>query len=285
MGDPHERIRQHYTEAGPSYRFWSDRFNMHYGYWKPFANPARREPMLETINAEVYRRCRESVDEDGTLLDAGCGLGATGRHIAREAPGPSVVGVTVVPWQARAGQELADEAGAGDRLSFLCADYRSVPLPDDSVGAAYAIESSCYAGGDSKADLLHELHRLLEPGGRFVFADVYRKRRGSLPRLARRCDRAVRDCWAIPRFGQIDAVTAAAREIGFDDVTAEEISWRVAPSVAHTPFVTGRYLFDRLLGSGGIAPEEWKLAKASLLSVLLGLFRRHFGYYFVSGSR
>lgn len=284
-GATNERIQRHYTEAGPSYEFWSDRYNMHYGVWSRGKGPIRREPMLEAMNAAVVDRLPDRVLDGGSVVDAGCGLGATCRHLARHTADTTMVGVTNVPWQADAATALATERGFHDRISFLCADYRSVPLAEETVDGVFAIESSCYASGADKADLLEEFYRLIAPGGRFVLADVYRKHSRPLPRLARWCDAELRDCWAIPGFGEVDAVADAAIRVGFEDVAVEEISWRVAPSVAHTPFVTTSFLLRKLLGGSGINVEQRRLMKASLLSVLLGLFRRHFGYYLIGGRR
>src|SRR5215471_17366137 len=74
---PHIGLEQYYSEAGPDYAAWSREFNMHFGYYRAGANPLRREPMLEQMNAEVLTRLHLNAITEPSVLDLGCGLGAT----------------------------------------------------------------------------------------------------------------------------------------------------------------------------------------------------------------
>ena len=43
-----------YNEASEDYEFWSNDFNMHFGYFIPFkTNPFKRDSMLNQMNAKV----------------------------------------------------------------------------------------------------------------------------------------------------------------------------------------------------------------------------------------
>ena len=165
----------HYEIAGPDYEFWSDKFNMHFGFYRKGMNPFKREPMLDRMNTEVIQRLHIPSDIPTTVLDMGCGLGATARHLASRYSNAHVRGLTVVPWQVNKGNRLNEEAGLADRVSIHKGDFRAMHYENASIDFAYAIESSCYASGDDKADLLKEMYRVLTPGGRFVIADVFRK--------------------------------------------------------------------------------------------------------------
>ena len=51
------------------------------------------------------------------MLDVGCGIGGSSRHLARKY-GAATKGITLSPVQAKRGQALAAEQGLGDRCSF-----------------------------------------------------------------------------------------------------------------------------------------------------------------------
>ena len=46
-----------------------------------------------------------------TVLDVGCGIGGTSRHLAATFPGAAVTGITLSPSQVQRGTELARERG------------------------------------------------------------------------------------------------------------------------------------------------------------------------------
>src|SRR5579864_483104 len=170
---PQISLEQYYSEAGPDYAAWSREFNMHFGYYRAGANPLRRESMLEQMNAEVLERLHVEDITQPSLLDLGCGLGATLRSFARRLPHARLLGLTRVPWQVERAQALNDAAGCGKRVRVLEGDYEDAILPPGSYDGVYALESSCHAHGADKGALLAEAHRLLRPGGRLVVADGF----------------------------------------------------------------------------------------------------------------
>ena len=111
-------IVEYYSEAGQDYSAWSPAFNMHFGYYRKWMNPFRLEPMLEQMNAEILSRMTGGKPaREMEFLDAGCGLGATARHIARQASA-KVLGITIVPWQIEEAGKLAARAGLSVWPSF-----------------------------------------------------------------------------------------------------------------------------------------------------------------------
>lgn len=130
-GLPRERIVRYYSEAGEDYAAWSPDFNMHFGYFRWGLNPLRREPMLAELSRQVVGRLALDEGTSNRLLDMGCGLGATARLVARERPGLSVDGITLVPWQVVHARRLAERQGLGpERIRFLQGDYAATPFAE-----------------------------------------------------------------------------------------------------------------------------------------------------------
>ena len=263
---PQIGLEQYYSEAGPDYAAWSSEFNMHFGYYRSGANPLHRESMLEQMNAEVLDRLHVRGIAEPRLLDLGCGLGATLRSFARRLPRARLVGVTRVPWQVEQARELNRAAGCRERVRVLEADYENTLLPGRSYDGAYAIESSCHAHGADKGALLAEAHRLLRPGGRLVVADGFLRHGRFASAIQERIHRKLCECWVIEELGRLDLFTARLEQLGFAEIVVEDLQLRVAPSVAHIPWVTLKFLLtDVVFGKRKMTRARWNNVLAPLL--------------------
>jgi MPBQ/MSBQ methyltransferase len=267
---PQIGVEQYYSEAGPDYGAWSREFNMHCGYYRAGANPLDRESMLEQMNREVLARLDVDSVEEPRLLDLGCGLGATLRSFSRRLPQARLLGLTRVPWQVERASSLNDAAGCGERVRVVKCDYEDTRLPDSSFDGAYAIESSCYAQGVDKGALLVEAHRLLRPGGRLVVTDGFLVSTRFSGALQLRIYRKVCECWAVNEFGQLHPFTARLQQLGFMDIAVEHLQWRVAPSMAHIPWVTLKFLLtDVVFGKRKMTRARWNNVLAPVLLPLV----------------
>lgn len=285
-GNGRRQVVRYYTEAGPDYEAWSRSFNMHFGYFRRGLNPLRLEGMLDEMTRQVLTRVGLDLSGAHRLLDLGCGMGAPARWAARRHAALSIDAVTLVPWQARRARRLAAEQGIDGRLRFLSADFTATPFPDGAFDGAYAIESACHDAGLAKEGFVREAARVLAPGARLALADGFLK--GSAPLgwpLSRLFEEVCAD-WALPTFAEIGAFTRCLAEHGFEDLQVEEISLRLAPSVAHIPWVTARFLWRELRTHGlALGAVRWGHLRACVLSPLVGLARHRFGYFLVSARK
>lgn len=269
--EPAIGLEQYYSEAGPDYAAWSREFNMHFGYYRAGANPLHREAMLEQMNAEVLSRLQLDRIDEPRLLDLGCGLGATLRSFARRLPGAKLTGVTRVPWQVEHARSLNNACGCGERICIVEGDYEDTPiLPCTGYDGVYALESSCHAHGADKGLLLREAHRLLRPGGCIVVADGFLASARFVTGLQESIYRKLCECWVIEELGQLDIFTARLAQLGFRNISVERLQMRVAPSVAHIPWVTLRFLLTEVLfGSRAMTRARWNNVLAPVLLPLV----------------
>ena len=283
---PKVGLEQYYSEAGPDYAAWSREFNMHFGYYRAGANPFRREPMLERMNAEVLVRLNPDQIAEPRLLDLGCGLGATLRSFARRLPHAHLLGLTRVPWQVERANALNDAAGCGERVRVIQGDYEDTGLPRGRYDGAYALESSCHAHGADKGALLEEAHALLRPGGRLVVADGFLASDRFASALQRRIYSKLCECWVIEELGQLRLFTARLGQLGFTDVIVEHLQLRVAPSVAHIPWVTLKFLLtDVVFGARKMTRARWNNVLAPVLLPLVSAPLGPMTYCMISATK
>ncbi len=110
--------------------------------------------------------------DGGELLDAPCGFGRHAIPLARA--GYRVTGVD-------RSTVLLDEArrrAAGERWpKFVTADYRELPLKDESFDAALNLYTSLgYLGDEEDTRALASIRRVLREGGRLVIETMHRDR-------------------------------------------------------------------------------------------------------------
>ncbi|MFB8281121.1 SAM-dependent methyltransferase [Nocardia colli] len=140
--------------------------NLHLGYWSQGPDawlPEAQDRLTDLVSVSARAGAGMRV------LDVGCGTGAPARRVARTT-GAHVTGVTISSVQAATAGARSLAANMADRTTFLTGDAMDLPLADASYDAAFAIESLVHMSDKSRA--VHEVLRVLRPGGRFVIADV-----------------------------------------------------------------------------------------------------------------
>jgi len=283
-------IVEYYSEAGMDYEPWSPNMNMHFGYYRLGLNPFDRESLLNEMNRQVCVRLNLDVYKVGdnaegakSVIDLGCGVGATARFCTQHYSGISVKGVTIVPWQIRHANTMSVDLDQS-QLSYELADYRCLPYPDDFFLGAYAVESSCYDHGSDKLGFLKEAYRVLKPGASLVVADGFRKTKKANA-IFNFAYQKVCEGWFLETFAHIDDFTEAMRKVGFRDIVVEDASWRIAPSVLHVPWVSIKYLFTHLFSNSGNKKIQLSHFTAPMMGLVVGLQRKHYGYYFVTAKK
>jgi tocopherol O-methyltransferase len=108
------------------------------------------------------------------VLDVGCGLGGSSRHLSRRF-GASTEGVTLSPLQAERASALSRAAGLP--CAFRVADALALPFADGSFDLVWSMESGEHM--PDKPRFVHEMARACAPGGRVLLV-TWCRREGQL---------------------------------------------------------------------------------------------------------
>lgn len=285
----YQDLISYYQKATQDYKFWSENFHMHFGFYEKGMNPLDLEKMLLQMTKEVFKRLNiASANETVSAIDLGCGVGTSARYFAQFYPNAHIRAVTLVREQIEIGKFLLDKTAKQQKnIEFTCANYENTPFLENSFDVAYAIESSCYGNGKDKFEFLEEASRLLKSGGRLVVADGFLKHGNKLPFGINKIYKKTCECWALSEMGQIHPFVEAMKKVGFENIKVEDVSWRVAPSVAHVPYISLKFLFKQIQSKSifKLHQEQKNNVFAPLMTMLLGLARNHFSYYIVSVTK
>lgn len=279
-------VVRYYAESTQDYWAWSPAFNMHFGYYRAGLNPLRLEPMLEEMTRQVTARLGLTFETVTRLLDAGCGMGAAARAVAARYAQAFVDGITLVPWQVEHASALVAERGLADRVKIRICDYTRSDYADATFDGVYAIESACHADGYDKEGFIREAARVLKPGKKLVVADGFILGTQPMNPVLRYCYAKVSRNWAVETFAELHAFVACLRRNGFRDVTVEDISLRIAPSVMHVPIATLRFLGRELWRSRlRLSGVRWGHLLACILAPVVGMARSRFRYCMITATR
>ena len=276
-------IIDYYTEAGPDYEYWSKNFNMHFGYASKKWDCLSREKMLQRMNEFVLNSLK--IIPGDNVLDLGCGLAATIRFGGERYPEVNFKGVTITPWQIKQSESLIAQSKLNN-VSVILGDYSNLPIKSNSIDATYGLESICHAEGSNKHKPLKEAYRVLRYGGRFTMVDGFlKKSEEKLSPLFKKMYRLVCDNWALPGFPNVNKVVLEMKNIGFREIEVDEISWKIAPSAVHSPFLSLIYLIKSLFKKDKLKQQNWNNLKACFTIFFLGLFRKTIGYYKITAIK
>lgn len=281
------KIEKYYDVAGPDYEMWSKNFNMHFGYCRKFTDILFLEKMLVNMNDEVLKRLQIDPAKSIQIADLGCGVGTVASHTARKFPTASVTGVTIVDSQIAKGKELIRKDKLDKQVILSNENFENLSFEDGSFDHAYAVESACHANGSGKQLFVKEMARILKSGGSFSIADGFLKNNNKRPRLFNYIYKKIIKYWALPCFGNIKEFEENLKKFGLTDIKIEEISMRIAPSVAYVPWTSLKFFVTELWRNKSLRlkKERWHNVYAPVLGMILGLFRNHFGYYLINGIK
>lgn len=104
------------------------------------------------------------------VLDVGCGLGGSARFLASQF-GCRVTGIDLTPEYIKVATRLTELVGLNHKVAFLTESALQLPFDDESFDVVWTEHAQMNV--QDKRAMYMETSRVLRPGGRFVFHDVF----------------------------------------------------------------------------------------------------------------
>ncbi|EXJ55197.1 hypothetical protein A1O7_08123 [Cladophialophora yegresii CBS 114405] len=251
-----QRIRHHYELASDYYySLWGQ--HIHHGYFLD-ANETKEAAQVNLIDLLLEI---SQLSPNSTVLDVGCGIGGTTRHLARQ-KGCTVTGITISGRQVQIANRLTEEETAkegpssepatsstsdlhpvgkqGGKVQYLELDAETMdqhfgPSSFDVVWISEALSHL-----PDKALFFRNAARVLEPGGKLVIADWFKD--ADLTRdLHERDIKPIEDGMLLPPLSSMGDYVSMAESAGLKvfhapkDISAQvartwDISWQLVSS-------------------------------------------------------
>eukprot|EP00210_Caulerpa_lentillifera_P009063 g8648.t2 len=223
-----QRIAQFYDSSS---RLWEDVWgeHMHHGIYRPESPPvSHRAAQLDLIE-EVLEWAE--VDKATKLLDVGCGIGGSARHLARKY-NCDAKGITLSPAQVQRARELTTAANLDDRVSFEVCDALNLPFQDNSFDLIWSLESGEHM--PDKKEFVSEMVRVCKPGGSIILVTWCHRslKPPNSPELSfqeKTLFDLINSAYALPSWVSLDTYENLFNEMQVQNVKTEDWSKLVEP--------------------------------------------------------
>jgi ubiquinone/menaquinone biosynthesis C-methylase UbiE len=132
----------------------------------------RHRNVAEELGREVAEKLALRGFEEGRILDAGCGFGATAIVLAQALPRCEVVGIDLSEPLLHLAAQAAEAAGLADRVRFETGDAEDIPYRDNSFDAVLNLNMVHIV--EHPIQMLNEIERILVPDGSLFILDLRR---------------------------------------------------------------------------------------------------------------
>ena len=240
--------------------------------WVPITDMLWGRGFLVPGGADTIDTTVAGLDLQGKrVLDIGSGIGGPAAKLARDY-GASVVGVDIVEDFVAYSAELAKEVAPSADVEFRLIEPGELPLRDASFDCVFTSGVLCHL--EDRKSLLHDVFRILRPGGYVTGYDWYVEEPN--PETTH---------WEEVGGFKMYPTTLAQRlellrSIGFSDVLGEDLTGRYTTKIAEEiATLEGPYFEKAAVETSAEVRdhfiEEWKSMKAALDTGLVkqGLFR------------
>jgi len=170
------------------------------------------------------------VDSAKSIVDVGCGIGGSSRHIARKF-GCKAEGITLSPYQAKRGNELAVEQEVEELANFQVADALDMPFDSNSFDLVWSLESGEHMPDKDK--FVNELLRVATPGGRIIIVTWCHRdlEEGeiSLSKKEKKLLASINRAYYLPTWCSGDDYVELLKAKGASEIKRDDWSYIIAP--------------------------------------------------------
>jgi len=176
--------------------------------------------IYQSAGESIYDASRRTVEQmaeklhswfSGTqVLDIGAGYGGSGRYLAREKQ-YEVSCLNLSEVQNERNRKLTEEANLSGAVQVVYGNFESLPFEDKSFDVVWAQDAILHSGNRKK--VFEEVHRVLRPGGEFIFTDPMQKPGADAETL-----KPVLERIHLESMGSVECYGNYARELGMETI-------------------------------------------------------------------
>lgn len=228
----YQQIREFYdASSGLWEQVWGE--HMHHGYYGKAGNYKieRRQAQIDLIEELLlWAGYKDTANVPKNIIDVGCGIGGSTLYLA-EKFGATATGITLSPVQASRAKERAIEANLADKVEFQIANALEMPFADNSFDLVWSLESGEHM--PDKTKFLQECYRVLQPGGKLIFATWCHRETNSVAGELTADEvkhlKEIYRVYCLPYVISLSEYRSIALECGFQNLHSDDWSIAVAP--------------------------------------------------------
>jgi len=247
---------------------------IHHGYYEKGIHSHIKS--VQNMNDFVARLLKldSKKKQISQVLDAGCGIGGTVIHLAKKYPKINFIGITNVPEHIDIARNLAKENQVEINTDFLLEDFMETSFSSNKFNAIYLIESAGYS--QKKQALIHEMNRILKPGGTLFIIDCFRTDL-QFNQFLKKIFILFCKGWGLPNLIKLEEMKDNLKTEGFNEIKTRNLTKNVRRTIIFGNVISIRYIFSIIIRkiidgkNYKMGEDQDLLALTFLLSAILGL--------------
>ncbi len=207
-------VARDYYDSSDADRFYFQIWggeDIHVGIYNSETEPIR-DASRRTVDTMLSRI--PTLPADARMLDIGAGYGGSARVIARER-GIRVTCLNLSSVQNERNRALTAEQGLDGLIDVHDGNFEDLPFGDASFDYLWCQDSILHSGRRKR--VFEEVHRVLKPGGGFIFTDPMQKE-GVDPAILESVLARIH----LPSMGSVEKYRGFAADLGWETVDIDE---------------------------------------------------------------
>ena len=205
--------------------------HLHHGYYPTPDYNDHQAAQVDMIDRSVSWAYGPQMPNPTNVIDVGCGVGGSSRHIVSKYGGCTGKGISLSSYQIQRAKEFTTAAGLDSKLEYMVADAMNMPADfDGRFDFTWSMESGEHMP-DKKA-FVRELVRVTAPGGRVVIVTwCHRELKPgeSLSAKEQRLLNRINDAYFLPAWVPGSRYVQIAKEEKMEDVRIADWSEFISP--------------------------------------------------------
>ncbi len=208
--------------------------HMHHGYYPTLSYKNHQAAQIDMIDRSINWAYGDDLKNSEcipkNMIDVGCGVGGSSRHIARKF-GCKGVGISLSPYQISRAKNFTVEQNLDHLLEYKVSDAMNMLYPAKTFDLTWSMESGEHM--PNKQQFMNELYRVTTPGGRIIVVTwchrELKDNEKSLKKSELRLLDKINDAYYLPDWCAASTYVNIANKLGLEDVRQDDWSEYIRP--------------------------------------------------------
>jgi len=285
-----KKIQRYYDNLWSVGKKFNQKFidgGFHFGYYEKGVLNYRTA--IQSMNIYIGRLLGLGTGQTCHVLEAGCGIGATSRYLAKKYPSCHFTGISLGTEEIELAKKIQKEQHLKN-IEFISGNYNNTEFKDHSFDRVFALESIVYAV--NKKNVINEVSRILKPNGKCVIIDGFFPKNQPSSTFLKNAYMLTLSKRSIPSVISLQEIQSYLKSAGFTDIIIHDLSKNISKHYFFGGFFASlkgllsaevKRLSNKVKGKTNEDTDKI-IGGAGFLEMLLGI-TKNLGYYAIVATK
>jgi len=285
-----KKIQRYYDNLWSVGKKFNQKFidgGFHFGYYEKGVLNYRTA--IQSMNIYIGGLLGLGTGQTCHVLEAGCGIGATSRYLAKKYPSCHFTGISLGTEEIELAKKIQKEQHLKN-IEFISGNYNNTEFKDHSFDRVFALESIVYAV--NKKNVINEVSRILKPNGKCVIIDGFFPKNQPSSTFLKNAYMLTLSKRSIPSVISLQEIQSYLKSAGFTDIIIHDLSKNISKHYFFGGFFASlkgllsaevKRLSNKVKGKTNEDTDKI-IGGAGFLEMLLGI-TKNLGYYAIVATK